>query len=124
MSTVTLIHLKSPQVDNGEDEHENATGNSLNAPQRWWRDNPALTKPTPKSDDIDKDKHQGLTVTKNNTLDDDGTTQHPPRCGVWVLTPNDDASTEIACTMSQPPNMSSTLYESPIVQRRESAQIL
>ena len=39
------------------------------------------TKPTPKSDDIGEDKHQGLTVTKNITHDEDGMTQYPPPCG-------------------------------------------
>ena len=39
------------------------------------------TKPTSKSDDIDEDKHQGLTVTKNITHDEDGMTQYPPPCG-------------------------------------------
>ena len=40
------------------------------------------TKPTPKSDVIDEDKHQGFIVTKNSTYDDDVTTQHPPPCSV------------------------------------------
>ena len=37
------------------------------------------TKQTPKSDDIDEDKHQGLIVTKNSTYDDDRTTL-PMQC--------------------------------------------
>ena len=39
-------------------------------------------KPTPKSDVIDEDKHQGLIVTKNSSYDDDGTTQHLPPCNI------------------------------------------
>ena len=47
------------------------------------------TKPISKSDDIGEDKHQGLTVTKNNAHDDDGTNPapFPMRCLHLTMTP-------------------------------------
>jgi hypothetical protein len=61
-----------------------------------------------------EDKHRGLTVTKNSTHDDDGTTQNPLPCGgSWLLALNDNASTDFntlhAYAVLQPPNMCSTL---------------
>ena len=46
------------KVNNCEDEHQNATGNSPNAPQRWWRDNPAPTLSQPPN---------RMSLTKTNT---------------------------------------------------------
>ena len=97
-------------------------GISPNPPATMMTGQPSTHKSTSKTDDNDDDnlKLQSFTEKKNSTHDDDGSTQHSPHvvdlgC---LLALDDDASTDInvplhACISSQPPNMRSTLQETP-----------
>ena len=100
-----------------------STGNSLNAPQRWWRDNSALIQGEPPNQMTLTKKS---TVTKNSTHDDGGTTQHPPPCGVSYMC--------LLLTMTPVPRSPAPRHNNPTcaelymkaasVQRWEIAQIL
>ena len=88
------------------------------------------TKANPKADDNDEDKHQGPTVSKNSTHDDDETTQHLPPCdGSWLLALKNDASTDtnarpIPAPRHNHPTCAAPYMKAPTVQRRGIAQIL